>query len=286
LGETGVCDLLGVPVVAGGEIFAVFNVFYTTPHDFGEPERRPLVALAERAGLAVENARLYEAARGKAALEERQKLARELHDSVSQALYAIGLNTTVAQVVLESDPARVSGLLGDILRLTENGLAEMRSLIFELRPESLETEGLVGALEKQAAAFQGRHSTRVELTLSAEPDITFAKKEAVYRVAQEALHNAAKHARAQTVNVALELSPAELVLRIGDDGKGFDPDGHYAGHLGLHSMQERAAAAGGRLDIQSAPGAGTQVCLRIPLGEPSLVGANSVGDVRVRAPFA
>jgi signal transduction histidine kinase len=277
LGRAGVCDLLGVPVVSGGQVFAIFNVLYTTPHDFHQAERRPLVALAERAGLAIENARLYETARAKAVLEERQKLARELHDSVSQALYAIGLNTTAAQVILDADPARVRGLLGDILRLTETGLAEMRSLIFELRPESLETEGLVGALEKQAAAFQARHRLAIETTLGAEPDVALPTKEAVYRIAQEALHNTAKHARAHAVNLALELGDAELVLRIGDDGRGFDASAAYPGHLGLVSMQERAAAAGGKLDIQSAPGVGTLVCLRIPLDEQALAAANGVG---------
>jgi signal transduction histidine kinase len=230
------------------------------------------VALAERAGLALDNARLFEAAHGKAALEERQRLARELHDSVSQAIYAIGLNTRAAQKLMAIDPERVSHLLGDVLALAETGLAEMRSLIFELRPESLETEGLVGALEKQAAAVQARHRLHVDTTLGDEPDLPQATKEALYRLAQEALHNVAKHARAQVVKLELESSAHELVLRISDDGSGFDPSASYPGHLGLRSMRERTAAVGAQLAIDSTPGGGTLICVTLPLA-PSSNGA-------------
>jgi signal transduction histidine kinase len=261
---------MSVPIVVDGEVFAAFSVFYAQPHEFAEGERRLLVALAQRAGLALDNARLYEAARGMAALEERQRLARELHDSVSQALYAIGLNTTAAQYLLKSDPARVSRLLADVLGLTETGLAEMRALIFELRPESLETEGLVSALEKQAAAYQARHRLHVDITLCEEPDLPLATKEALYRLAQEALHNVAKHARARAVQLDLESNVHELVLRIRDDGRGFDANGSFPGHLGLRSMRERTAAVGADLAIDSTPGEGTLICVRLPLVVPAL----------------
>jgi signal transduction histidine kinase len=225
--------------------------------------------LAQRAGLALDNARLYEAAAGKAALEERQRLARELHDSVSQALYAIGLNTSAAQHLMTADPTRVSRLLGDVLKLAETGLAEMRALIFELRPESLETEGLVGALEKQAAAVQARHRLQVDTMLGDEPNVPLATKEALYRLAQEALHNVAKHARAQVVKLELESDVHELVLRIGDDGRGFDTSASFPGHLGLRSMRERTAAVGADLAIDSVPGGGTLICVRLSLGAPT-----------------
>jgi PAS domain S-box-containing protein len=215
LADEDVRAMMCIPIVGGSEVIAAFNVFYRQPHEFGEGERRLLVALAQRAGLALDNARLYEAARGKAALEERQRLARELHDSVSQALYAIGLNTTAAQHLLAADPTRVARLLSDVLALAETGLAEMRALIFELRPESLETEGLVGALEKQAAAVHARHRLQVDATFGDEPDVPLATKEALYRLAQEALHNVAKHARARVVKLELESDKHELVLRIG-----------------------------------------------------------------------
>jgi signal transduction histidine kinase len=221
---------------------------------------------AQQAAVAIENAMLYEEGRGIAALEERQRLARELHDSVSQALYGVALNASAADELFESAPDRARGLLRDVLRLADAGLAELRALIFELRPESLEREGLVGALEKQAAAVQARHGVHVRLEVQREPDLSQPVKEALYRVAQEALHNAARHARAQTLNVALELADHEVRLVVADDGRGFDPHGEFPGHLGLQSMRERTAGAGGTLDIESAPGAGTRLSARIPIG--------------------
>ena len=224
---------------------------------------------AQQAAVAIENARLYEETRGKAALEERQKLARELHDSVSQALYGIALNASAADELFDVAPERARGLVGDVLRLAEAGLTEMRALIFELRPESLEQEGLVGALEKQAAALQARHGLQVRLSLGSEPEVPAATKEALYRLAQEALHNAAKHARARTLDVVLEVTNGAVDLLVADDGRGFDPDGDFPGHLGLRSMRERTAAVGGTLEIASAPGAGTRLSVRVPVAARS-----------------
>jgi PAS domain S-box-containing protein len=261
----GVRALQSVPIVAEDGVFAIFTIYYTAVQDFTEEERRILQALAHRAGLAIENARLYEAARGMAALEERQRLARELHDSVSQALYAIGLNAAAARQERAQDSKRRDRLLGDVLGLAEAGLTEMRALIFELRPESLEQEGLVGALKKQVAAVQARYRLAVTASLGAEPSVSLSTKEALYRVAQEALHNIAKHARARAVDVALEVAVGELLLRVSDDGKGFDPMGSFPGHLGLRSMRERVGAVGGTLEIHSAPGKGTRICVRVPI---------------------
>ena len=261
----GIRALLSVPIMAQDSVFAVFTIYYTGPHEFADEEQRLMQALAHRAGLAIENARLYETARGVAALEERQRLARELHDSVSQALYAIGLNTAAARQDHTADSAHRDRLLGDVMGLAEAGLTEMRALIFELRPESLEQEGLVGALKKQVAAVQARYRLVVNDRLSPEPDVSLPIKEALYRVAQEGLHNVAKHARAQSVDLTLEMQPGQLVLRICDDGKGFDPTGSFPGHLGLHSMRERISAVGGTLDIDSAPGKGTCLGVRLPM---------------------
>jgi len=153
----------------------------------------------------------------------------------------------------------------DVLGLAEGGLAELRALMFELRPESLEREGLVGALEKQVAAVQARHGLQARMQIGGEPDLPHAAKEALYRVAQEALHNAVKHARAHTLDLSLELGDAEVGLVVADDGRGFDPRREFPGHLGLQSMRERAAAVGGTLEIQSAPGEGTRLRARFPL---------------------
>ena len=223
-----------------------------------------LTAIADQAAVAVENARLYEQAGALAALEERQRLARELHDSVSQALYGIALGARTARTLLDRDPARAAEPLEYVLGLAEAGLAEMRALIFELRPESLAAEGLVAALGTQADALRARHGLAVEAALGAEPAAPAAAKEALYRIGQEALHNAVKHARAGRVTVRLGPAPGGLELEVADDGDGFDPGGEFPGHLGLRSMRERAASAGGTIEVDSAPGRGTRIRAWVP----------------------
>jgi signal transduction histidine kinase len=254
-----------VPLLAQGTVIGRLTLLHRTPGVYTDRHARLAMAFAQQAAVAIENARLYEAARERAALEERQRLARDLHDSVSQALYGIVLSASVAQAVRRSDPARLAGLLGEMVALAEAGLAEMRALIFELRPESLEQEGLVGALEKHAAALRARHRLEVRLAASGEPDLPAAAKEALYRVAQEALHNAAKHARARALELVLEVRDGEVALVVADDGRGFDPHGEFPGHLGLRSMRERVVAVGGTLEIDSSPGRGTRLRARVPL---------------------
>jgi signal transduction histidine kinase len=213
----------------------------------------------------VENARLFAQARDKAALEERQRLARELHDSVSQALYGITLGTKTARALLERNPEQVADSLEYVLSLATAGQAEMRALIFELRPESLKKEGLVAALEKQADALKARHGIDTVAALCNEPDASLEVKEAVYRIAQEALHNTVKHARASNVKIKMQCTPEQITLEITDDGAGFEARGDFPGHLGLRSMRERALHLGGVLEVDSSPGKGTHVCARIPV---------------------
>ena len=158
-----------------------------------------------------------------AALKERQRLARELHDLVSQALYGIALGTRTAQTQLERDPTKVAEPLDYVLSLAEGGLSEMRALIFELRPESLENEGLVSALSKQSDALHARHKLEITTSFCSEPDISLDEKEMLYRIAQESLQNIAKHASATKVELSLQESDGQLILEIRDNGKGFNP---------------------------------------------------------------
>jgi signal transduction histidine kinase len=257
--------VLWLPIVTRGSIVGALGVVHPQPGYYTERHGQLAMGFAQQVGSALENARLYEQAQGKAVLEERQRLARELHDSVSQVLYSIALNAASAAALRTSDPERAAALGRDVHELARVGLAEMRALIFELRPESLEREGLVSALHKQADAVQARHGIAVRVSVAEEPEMPLAAKEALYRIAQEALQNVAKHARAQTVELTLEQIGSEVILRIRDDGRGFDADRSYPGHLGLHSMRERAAAVGGALHIQSSPGQGTSVEARLPL---------------------
>jgi signal transduction histidine kinase len=143
-------------------------------------------------------------------------------------------------------------------------MTEMRALIFELRPESLETEGLITALNQQAAALEARHELPVHTTLGEEPELPLETKEALYRIAQEALHNTVKHAHASRADLKLQCGARGVTLEVSDDGVGFDPEGTFSGHLGLKSMRERATRRGGTLRIESAAGEGTTIRVRIP----------------------
>ena len=226
-----------------------------------------LRAVADQGAVAVENARLLAEAQNKAGMDERQRLARELHDSVSQALYGIALGAKTAKVLAGQGADVLTEPLDYILSLAEAGMTEMRSLIFELRPESLANEGLIVALAKRVAVLRTRHRLRVRTDLCAEPCVPLAVKETVYRVAQEAFHNAVKHARAELVEVSLAMADdgQNIELRITDNGVGFEPGQSRPGHLGLQSMQERAATHGGTFELSTRIGGGTTIHVRLPV---------------------
>jgi signal transduction histidine kinase len=250
---------MGVPLMLKEQVIGMLTITWTKPAYFTEDHARLAQAFADQAAIAIENARLYEQAQQVAAIEERQRLARELHDSVSQALYGIALAAQTAQTLLRRDPPAAVEPVDYILSLAEAGLAEMRALIFELRPESLEREGLNAAIRKQVEAVQARHGIQVDFEPSEEPDLPLAVKEAAYRIAQESLTNIVKHSQATQVRITLSPTGVGLKLEVADNGTGFDTGGEFPGHLGLHSMRERAEKAGGHLDISSKPGGGTQV---------------------------
>ncbi len=255
-----------LPLVSRGRALGAIFFCYLPEQEPGEDEKVFLKAVADQAAVAVENARLFAETRDKAALEERQRLARELHDSVSQALYGIALGAKAAREWLDDgDPAEVAEPLDYVLSLAEAGITEMRALIFELRPESLESEGVVAALEKQAAALEARHKIEVDADLCDEPQAPLEAKEAVYRIAQEALHNIVKHARASSVEMKMRCDQRWVTLKISDDGVGFDAKGEFPGHLGLRSMRERASRLRGTLEVEAVADRGTQICARIPV---------------------
>jgi signal transduction histidine kinase len=255
---------MAVPLTLKERVLGALTISWTEPSYFTAEHARLARAFADQVAIAIENARLYEEAQQAASLEERQRLARELHDSVSQALYGIALGARTARELIDRDPARATEPIDYVLSLAEAGLTEMRALIFELRPESLETEGLVVALQKQVAATRARHGLAVDEALGDEPEAPLPVKEALYRIAQEALHNVVKHARAGRVQLRLASIGGALELEVVDDGIGFDPDADYAGHLGLRSMRERAARLGGEVTIDSTA-EGTRLRARLPV---------------------
>jgi signal transduction histidine kinase len=252
--------IVSVPLIYRDRAVGALSCSYPIGMQPDRSEIEFLEIIADQAAVAMETARLFDEVQGKAALVERQKLARELHDSVSQALYGIALGARTARALLDRDPSRVAEPLDYVLQLAEAGLAEMRALIFELRPESLEREGLIAALEKQVMNLRARHGLDVVATWSDEPTLSVPVKEALYRIAQEALNNVIKHAQATRIEVTLTSSrPGQTVLEIVDNGRGFDPDGSFPGHLGLQSMRERIERLGGSILIESAPNHRTKV---------------------------
>jgi signal transduction histidine kinase len=258
---------MAVPLMLRDQVSGMLVLTSSQEQAFTERHATLALAIANQAAIAIENARLYAQAQELAAVEERQKLARELHDSVSQALYGIALGLHTARLQLDRDPGELPESLDYLLSLAEAALAEMRALIFELRPESLETEGLAAALLKQAAALQARHEVPVETDLCDEPSLSLKVKQELYRVAQEALHNTIKHADASRVNVRLGRTAEAIILEIRDNGRGFDSAGSFPGHLGLLSMQERVEQLAGVLSIESTPGEGTTIRARVPAHE-------------------
>jgi signal transduction histidine kinase len=266
-GHAGIRTWMGVPLLAGQRNIGMLTLEHREANYYTSHHAELAMALANQLAVAIENARLYGEAQKLAALQERQKLARELHDSVSQALYGIGLGTKTALSLLESDGARCQDLaqpLDYILALATSALAEMRALIFELRPESLEVEGLLPALSRRLDVLRSRGGIEVEARLDSEPDLPIAAKEALYRVAQEALHNASKHANASRVTMILACDNGDVSLEIADNGSGFEVREHFPGHLGLRSMRERVEAVGGSFAIHSAPGKGTRIWASLP----------------------
>lgn len=260
-------DALALPLRVKDRVVGALQAVAPAATGWDEERLRWIGGLASQAAVALENARLYDLGRDEAADEERRHLARELHDSVSQAIYSVVLTAHSAQKHLPEDATKSAAALDAVIELAEAALTEMRALIFELRPEALAEVGLMGALHRQLDGLELRHGLTTGRQLGPEPELAFAAKQVLLRVAQEAFHNVTKHASASRVTVTANTSDNDSVLEltIEDDGIGFDPNRPYPGHLGLRSMRERVASLDGVLTIDSTPGAGTTVRVRVPL---------------------
>ncbi len=198
-----------------------------------------------------------------------QLLARELHDSLAQSLYGISLRVRAAQELLDRDPAGAGAPLSQVMEIAATGLAETRGLISDLRPDTLAGDGLAVALARLLDTLHTGYGTATWAHLSAEVPAELAARQALYRIAQEALHNAGRHAGAGQVGIRLYHEDGRTVLEVEDDGCGFDPAQRFPGRLGLRSMRERAEAAGGRLVIVTAPARGTVVRAVLPVSPPA-----------------
>jgi signal transduction histidine kinase len=224
-----------------------------------------LASIADEIGVAVENARLYEQIEQLAVMEERSRLARELHDSVTQSLYSLTLFAEVGRRAAEAgELEQVIDYLTRLGQVAQQTLKEMRLLVYELRTSALETEGLVRALQQRLEAVEKRAGVESRLVVEAITGLPALVEEGLYRIAQEALNNALKHAAATLVTVRININAEQAELEVIDNGMGFDPAvvGH-AGGIGLNSMAERAEQLGGKLTIFSKPGEGTRVRVNV-----------------------
>jgi PAS domain S-box-containing protein len=212
-----------------------------------------------------------------ASSEERAHLARELHDSVTQALFSMTLLSRTIELLLDRDPTQVPEKLASLRELQREALAEMRALIFELRPGNVEEHGLIGALRTHSASLSGRIGLPVvvEADLPVRPSIEV--EETLYRIAQEALHNVVKHAGARSVRVRVATVGDEVRLTVTDDGRGFDPGTVPDGHLGLAGMRSRAERLGGTLVVTASPGHGTLVDTAVPFAPRIVEGEDPAG---------
>jgi PAS domain S-box-containing protein len=269
---------IGVPLAIQDRVTGMLEMHYAevTPAD---PRQVDLaLAFASQAAVAMENARLYQQAQALAAFEERQRLARDLHDAVSQTLFSAGLIAEVLPRLWERDPVEGQRSLAELHLLTRGALAEMRTLLLELRPAALLEVGLADLLRQLAEAVSGR--SRLPITISADKSAPLPPDPQVnlYRIAQEALSNVAKHSGASHAAVSLRYQSdadgrvpasggvpmAPLELSIADDGCGFDLAAVPPDSLGLDIMRERAEAIGARLTIHSQIGQGTRVTVLWP----------------------
>ncbi|SCK30832.1 Histidine kinase-, DNA gyrase B-, and HSP90-like ATPase [Streptomyces sp. WMMB 714] len=280
-------DFLGMPVADGENVLgALFLANKRCPPardapgqgppdeaargcSFSEDDERLLRLLAQHAAIALTNARLHERSRELTIAGERARIAHDLHDAVAQKLFSLRLTAQAATALVDRDPGRAKAELHEIDRLTAEAAEELRAAVVELRPAALDEDGLVATLRTQIRVLHRAHSAEVAFSAEGSPRaLPSAHEEALLRVAQEAVHNALRHASAVRVDVLLTFGAASVRLRVADDGRGFDPKAvRKAGrHLGLVSMRDRAQCVGGRLTVQSEPGKGAVIEMEVPGG--------------------
>ncbi len=261
LAQSGFHLLVSVPLFTKGHTLGLFLLGKREPGRLSPEELSLLSSIGQQIGVAMENARLYEQAEQAAIVAERHRLAREFHDAVTQTLFSANLIADVIPRIWKRNPDEGMQNLEELRLLTRGALAEMRTLLLEMRPESLERSDIKSLLTQRADAFIGRARVPVSLVIQGDCELTHEVKIVFYRVAQEALNNIAKHSGARQVDVRLERQPGQMNLFIKDDGLGFDPDSITPEHLGIAIMRERANSIGASLKIESQLGQGTTVKL-------------------------
>ena len=258
----GARSWMWVPLVVKGRVIAVIGLAHSELGFFKAHHADMAMTLANQAAITLLNAELFEDAQSLAILQERQRLARNLHDAVNQSLFSAGLIAEVLPGLWEQDQEDARRALEDLRNLTRGAIAEMRMLVSELRPLALTDSSLSDLLHQLADAFTGRTNIHVTITLTGEDILPSNVQVGIYRICQEGLNNIAKHAAASRVRIKLQHTAGKVDLHIQDNGRGFDSNHSLPGHYGLSMMHERAEAIGAKLEIVSKPGKGTAIIFR------------------------
>jgi signal transduction histidine kinase len=257
-------NVLGVPIKEREEILGfIFAACKDAPGGFTERDEQVVSLFAAHAAIALTNARLYEHGRELSVLQERARLAQDLHDAVSQKLFSLRAKARAAAMLVGRDPSRAIEEMDSVAALAGEAHAELRAVIDGLAPPELAAGGLAGSVRGYALLASRTYGADVIVKVGELPALDPVRETAVYRVAQEAISNALRHSGARQVVVSLTGRKRSVALQVSDSGSGFDAGAPRAG-LGLTSMRERAASAGGRLTITAAPGKGTTVRLTVP----------------------
>ena len=247
------------PLVTKGQVIGMLVLHHTEPSYYSAQDADLVMAFANQVAVAIENAQLYKRAQQLAVVEERQRLGRELHDSVTQALYSVTLYAQAAHMAMSAgkqDEALEN--LEELRNMARDAMIDMRMLVFELHPPRLEEEGLALALQGRLASVETRTGLQTELHVEEEQRLPISVEEELYWIAQEALNNVVKHAQAKKVMVRLLFDDESVCLEVEDDGVGFEPtEARQSGGMGLRGMGERAERINGKLEVESAPGQGT-----------------------------
>jgi signal transduction histidine kinase len=262
-------SFLGVPIISKGRLLG--NLYLTDKigvEEFSEEDERLITLLAAHAAIAIENANLYQQVQRLAVLEERERIAMDLHDGIIQSIYAVGLTLEYIGLLLDEQSPEARARLQQSIDGLNEVIRDIRNYILDLRPQRFQNKNLSAGLIDLVRAFKANTFINVEVQTAerADADLTSEQSSGLFHIAQEALANVAKHAKARNVTISLRRQAQTVYLSLKDDGRGFDQSNVqlYAGH-GLRNMQERARAMGAELKVDSSLGVGTQIEVRVPV---------------------
>ena len=259
----GVRSFIHLPIIVDNKIVGVFNVGFTKPNLIGDDITRLFSALTHRASISIANMELFEQTKDLAVMEERNRLARDLHDSAKQKAFAALAQLGTARGILNGNGNNVTLHLNEAENLVSDVIQELTFLVQEIYPIALQEKGLPAVLREYVFEWGNRNDIKVKLTMQKEQRLPLNIEQAIYRVTQESLANVARHSQANQVNISLMYNGSTVKLSVADDGRGFDME--LKGHgLGLRSIRERVGSIHGTVQFQSAPGQGTRIIVQVP----------------------